>query len=346
MNMATPFSFRVPARLNAATPPEKRGIRRDHVRLMVLDRKTGRTQHDRFDQLDRYLDVGDVLVLNASRTVPASLRAQWRRGDQLIMSEVEVRLARRWTEVEWDVLVMGGEVQERDLLVFSGDLSGEVIGRKADHPLVRLRFSLLGPALWEELYRWGGPIRYEYVTGQWGLEEYQTVMASVPGSVEMPSAGRAFSWEMLIRLRRKGIKIAWIVLHTGLSYFLHDRWRLSPEDNWEEYRVPEETANMVNEAKRCGKRVIAVGTTVVRALETVSPRGFAEAGTGWTHLTIDQDYTLRITDGLLTGFHEPEASHLDLLSAFIRPDRLNRAYLEAVERGYMWHEFGDMNLIM
>jgi S-adenosylmethionine:tRNA ribosyltransferase-isomerase len=313
---------------------------------MVLDRKTGRTQDDRFDHLDRYLDAGDVLVLNASRTVPAVLRAQWHRGARLVMPEVEVRLARRWTEDEWDVLVVGGEVQEGDRLIFSGDLSGAVIGRKADHPLVRLRFALRGSALWEELYRWGEPIRYEYVTGQWGLEDYQTVMASVPGSVEMPSAGRAFSWEMLFRLQRKGVKLTWIVLHTGLSYFLHDRWRLSPEDNWEEYRVPEETANIVNEAKRKGKRVIAVGTTVVRALETVSPRGFVEAGTGWTHLTIHQDYALRIMDGLLTGFHEPEASHLDLLSAFIRPDQLNCAYLEALERGYMWHEFGDMNLIV
>jgi S-adenosylmethionine:tRNA ribosyltransferase-isomerase len=163
----------------------------------------------------------------------------------------------------------------------------------------------------------------------------------------MPSAGRAFSWELIFKLRRRGIRIAFVQLHTGLSYFLEDSGHLTPEENFEQFEVPSETVEAINQTKQAGGRIIAVGTTVVRALESaVDPNGKPVAQSGWTNLFIDRSIPLKIVNGLITGFHEPEASHLDMLSALINPDLLYSAYNEAIEHSYLWHEFGDMNLII
>jgi S-adenosylmethionine:tRNA ribosyltransferase-isomerase len=175
---------------------------------------------------------------------------------------------------------------------------------------------------------------------------YQTVYASVPGSMEMASAGRAISYKLLHTLKKKGVKIAYVQLHAGLSYYGNDRWP-NPANHVEAFCIPEKTAELVNETKKNNGRVIAVGTTVVRALETaVTSDGFVEAQEGATRLYIQKGYPLRAVDGLLTGFHEPEASHLDMLSAFIDEEILMKAYEEVLSAGYLWHEFGDMNLIL
>jgi S-adenosylmethionine:tRNA ribosyltransferase-isomerase len=190
-------------------------------------------------------------------------------------------------------------------------------------------------------------VRYEYIQQPWNLDYYQTVFATIPGSVEMPSAGRAFSWELLFRLQKKGVKIAYITLHTGLSYLLDDKWHKGPDKNFENYKVPEETVEMIRETKEQGGRVVAVGTTVVRALETAAMEtGELQASEGWTNLYIQHDTKLHVCDGLITGMHEPEASHLQLLSAFVNSDQLHTAYKEAIHYQYLWHEFGDMNLIL
>jgi S-adenosylmethionine:tRNA ribosyltransferase-isomerase len=179
------------------------------------------------------------------------------------------------------------------------------------------------------------------------IDLYQTVYAGEPGSVEMPSAGRALSWEVLLKLKRRGVKLASVVLHTGLSSTRDDELDAAHPNYDEEYQVPEVTAYDANQARGNGSRVIAVGTTVVRALESVvQGDGRLVAGKGWTRLHIDSRHTLRAVDGLITGFHEPKASHLELLSAFVNPLRLQSAYLEAISRGYLWHEFGDTNLII
>ena len=209
-----------------------------------------------------------------------------------------------------------------------------------------LSFSKSGLELYDAIYRYGEPLYYEYIKTPWPLEMYQTVYASVPGSVEMPSAGRAISWRLLDKLKQKGVKIAYLQLHAGLSYYGNDRWP-NPTNHVEAFCIPEETAELVNKTKKNNGRVIAVGTTVVRALETaVTNDGIVEAQEGATRLYIQKGYPLRAVDGLLTGFHEPEASHLDLLSAFIDEDLLMKAYEEVLSAGYLWHEFGDMNLIL
>jgi S-adenosylmethionine:tRNA ribosyltransferase-isomerase len=342
------FSFELPSALHAAVPPERRGLRRDFVKMMVLDRKTGQTAHTTFYSLANYLQPGDLLVLNASRTVPAVLRAEWlsENGSE-ISDSVEVRLAQRTDEAVWDALLVAEGVRAGDRLRFSPALQATVLRAEETRPLVTLLFSLKGAELYNQIYLLGEPVRYEYISIPWQLDYYQTVYASAPGSVEMPSAGRAFSWELLFALQRKGIRLAYIQLHTGLSYFLDDKWRQTPAEHYEPYVIPQETAEAVRRTKASGGRVIAVGTTVVRTLETAADeRGDVQAQTGWTNLHIDADYRLRVTDGLITGFHEPEASHLDLLSAFIAPDLLSAAYREAIERKYLWHEFGDMNLLL
>ncbi|MBW5448855.1 S-adenosylmethionine:tRNA ribosyltransferase-isomerase [Cohnella sp. CFH 77786] len=338
--------FDLPSELNATMPPERRGVRRDHVNLMVLDRQTGATAHARFCELDRFLRAGDLIVLNASRTVPAVLRGRWRRSGADMADRLEIRLARRVDDRIWEALPVEADVRTGDTIEFAPGWEAGVIDTEPK-PFVRILFTLHGSRLIDHIYAHGEPVRYEYITHPWELDDYQTVYASVPGSVEMPSAGRAFSWELIFKLQRQGVKIAYVQLHTGLSYLLDDSAHLDPSDNFERYEVPLETADAIRQTKASGGRVVAVGTTVVRALETaVDERGDSIARSGWTNLRIDRSVPLRVADGLITGFHEPEASHLDLLEAFIAPDLLYPAYEEAIRRGYLWHEFGDMNLIL
>jgi S-adenosylmethionine:tRNA ribosyltransferase-isomerase len=341
--MEPAMKFELPQELNAKEPPERRGIRRDYVKMMVLNKTTGHTEHTKFFQLDRYLKKGDLLVLNASRTVPAVLKSI----REIDGTEVEVRLAHRKNESIWEALPVSGTLIKGEIIRFSPSLTATVVEQSSDSPFVSLAFNLCCSSLYNQIYSLGEPVRYEYIQEPWNLDYYQTVFATIPGSVEMPSAGRAFSWELLFRLQKKGVRIAYITLHTGLSYLLDDKWHKGPDKNFENYEVPEETANMVRETKAAGGRVIAVGTTVVRALETAAlEKNELQAHTGWTNLYITENTKLQICDGLITGMHEPEASHLQLLSAFVDKDKLYKAYKGAIEQRYLWHEFGDMNLIL
>ena len=231
---------------------------------------------------------------------------------------------------------------------FTEGLTATVLERDADIPrLWKLRFSISGTGLVDLIYRLGKPIRYEYISAPWDLDYYQTVYATEPGSAEMPSAGRAFTWKLLLDLKRRGIDSAYIVLHTGLTSYMDDELDRQHPASEEEYFVNRITAGKINQARENGGRVIAVGTTVVRALEsTASENGSVTEAHGYTRLKIDHHHRLRSVDGLLTGLHEPEASHLDLLSAFLPAEQIHAAYREAIARRYLWHEFGDLNLIL
>jgi S-adenosylmethionine:tRNA ribosyltransferase-isomerase len=335
-------NFEIPGELNAVSPPERRGVRRDHVRLMVLDRKTGEAKHDIFYRLDQYLQPGDVIILNNSRTIPAVFHGRSvTSGDA-----VEIRLARQIQDPFWEMLIIGNENSVGDQLILSNNLSITVKSRKSGTPFFIGKFSLKGIEMWDAIYKVGEPVRYEYIHDPWPLSDYQTVYGSVPGSVEMASAGRAFSWEMLAKLKRKGIEIGFLQLHTGLSYLLDDKWHIGPAENIETYVIPKETMQQVLKAKAEKRRVIAVGTTVVRTLETVGLKGDWTELEGKTNLHVDKDFDLKIVDGLITGLHEPQASHLDLLTAFIPEKLLEKAYNQAIKERYLWHEFGDINLIL
>ena len=191
----------------------------------------------------------------------------------------------------------------------------------------------------------GRPIRYSYLHGDWPIEAYRTVFAQPEaefGSAEMPSAGRPFTPAVLDGLRARGVGVARLVLHTGVS---------SPEAGEmplpERYRVPEATADAVNATRAAGGRVVAVGTTVARALETVAdPTGHVSAGAGWTHLVLGPERPAHVVEGLVTGWHDPAASHLLLLEAVAGARLVSRAYAAAVESRYRWHEFGDSCLLL
>lgn len=338
--------FVLPRELEAHAPPELRGLRRDGVRLMVLPRASGQPIHTRFDALGEFLRAGDVLVLNDSRTLPALLRAQDENG-----IPVEVRLAHRRANDLWDVLLLNGRTHIGHAgmqLDFGNDLHARILARRPDLPFLwRMQFDTCCAELFDLIYQLGEPVRYTYVENAFPLDLYQTVYAATPGSVEMPSAGRPLTWELLLKLKRQGIEIVTLSLHTGLSSTRDDAVDALHPNFDEEFQVPEPTARTVNETHARGGRVLAVGTTVVRALETAARSdGTVTETRGWTNLRIHADTRLRVVDGLLTGLHEPQASHLDLLSAFVEPARLAAAYQECVARGYLWHEFGDMNLIV
>ena len=318
---------------------------------MVIDRATFRVEHTRFNRLGDYLRAGDLLVFNSSRTLPASLTGCGAPAGPCI----ELRLAEHLTDDSWLALLIcqkgdpfGCGLRSGMQIDFGRGLVGTVYERNEHIPrLWKVRFSKSGTELINLLYALGRPVRYEYVSAPWNLDYYQTVYAREPGSAEMPSAGRAFTWKLLFDLRRRGVETAYVVLHTGLSSYMDDDLDARHPTSEEEYFISHGTAGKINAARAGGRRVIAVGTTAVRALESAAGEaGHVAPAHKYTKLRITADHRLRVVDGLLTGLHEPEASHLDLLTAFLPAEQIQRAYEEAVRLGYLWHEFGDLNLIL
>ena len=341
------IEFVLPSELEAHEPPELRGLRRDQVRLLVLPRSADQPPvHTRFAEIGNYLRSGDLLVVNNSRTLPALLEARDETG-----APVEVRLAQRRASDRWDALILNGRThigRSGMRLDFGQNLTAQVIAPNPDLPFLwQVQFDICCAELLNLIYRIGIPIRYSYIAGALPLDLYQTVYAAAPGSVEMVSAGRPFSWELLLNLERQGLRLATISLHTGISSTRDDAIDATHPNYEEEYDLPEATVQAIHDCHQRRGRVVAVGTTVVRTLESVAAQndGLAAAH-GWTRLHIAAGHQLRVVDGLLTGLHEPQSSHLDLLSAFIEPQRLKAVYLQAIEKGYLWHEFGDMNLIV
>jgi S-adenosylmethionine:tRNA ribosyltransferase-isomerase len=344
--------FHLPSALNADRPPERRGLARDRVRLLVLDRNTGNVIHTRFDRIVEYFKPGDLLVFNSSRTLPATLVARLKNSP----SKIETRLAQALPDGVWLGLLLpeagteaGNLLGKGSILDFGGGLQCQVIEQDQRIPrLWKLRFSKSGTEFLDLVYRIGQPIRYDYLSAAWRLGYYQNVYALQPGAAEMPSAGRAFSWRILLQLRNRGVETAFIALHTGLSSYLDDETDRQHLASQEEYWISEDAAAKIRRAKNSGRRIVAIGTTVVRALESVAADsgGEVHACHQYTQLHIAAQYRLQIVNGLLTGLHEPEASHLDLLAAFVRPAIIYEAYSEAIRLRYLWHEFGDLNLIL
>jgi S-adenosylmethionine:tRNA ribosyltransferase-isomerase len=352
-------TFTLPPHLEAAEPPEARGLRRDAVRLLVSRVEADSIVHSRFSELPRWLSPGDLLVVNTSGTLNASLGARTLDGDRF-----DVHLSTQLPGNFWVIEVRRpgplASLPYREACAGTiFELDGDArITLLAPYPLVstvdaqsRLwiaALELTEPVL-KYLERFGRPIRYSYVAGSWPESMYQTVFATEPGSAEMPSAGRPFTPELVTRLVSGGIQIAPLLLHTGVAS-LEDH-----EPPYEEYfRVPRDTADRVNAAREAGHRVIAVGTTVVRALETVTDRrGTTSPGEGWTNLVITRDRPLRAVNAMITGFHEPRATHLAMIRQVIAAagggdpsSHLDRAYHEAQQARYLWHEFGDSHLII
>jgi len=344
------LDFEVPAELEASQPPEARGLARDAVRLMVSHYTDDRIVHARFRDVPNFLAPGDVLVINTSGTMKAALAV--RRADG---TPQELHVSTQLPDGRWVVELrqVAGGGSEAVYTAAAGETVALPAGATAllqapytrlDDGRVRLwiaRLALPEPLL-GYLDHYGFPIRYGYVSAPWPASYYQTTYVTEVGSAEMPSAGRAFTPEVITRLVARGITVAPLLLHTGVA---SPEAYEPPYDEF--YRVPAATARLVNSAREAGRRIVAVGTTVVRALESaVDGSGAVQAREGWTDLVITPGRGLRTVNGLLTGFHEPRASHLSMLAALTGYDHLRPAYAEALRQRYLWHEFGDLHLIL
>ena len=334
--------FERPERLFAGAPPEKRGRGRDDVRLLV----TGPDghHHAQFDSLPRFLREGDLLVVNESAAIPASLPVEGRLGPILLNLCTRFRSDLWVAEPRWSVGKPG------PMPVQSGDelrVGSSTIRLLSEYPgIPRLWFALADRPFESILEEHGGPIHYGY-TDAWPMDVYQTIFSHVPGSAEMPSAARPITPRIKDQLEDIGVRIAPILLHTGVSSLEVEADTVEAQAMYPEpFSVSKKTADAVNRAHVAGGRVIAVGTTVVRALESAwTPEGLRPHA-GFTRLFVNPDRGVHVADGLLTGFHDPVTSHLALLGAFLGIDGVRSAYREAVRHGYLWHEFGDSHLVL
>ena len=342
------IQFTLPEALACPLPTEERGIRRDQVRLMVSEQDGEQISHHLFQDLADVLKAGDVLVVNTSATVPAALPIQLPQGDgRLHLSNqleeghwlVEIRTlaqnnTRRWRAgTAGQVFALPGGARLRLLHRYYQNREAlDLWVADIDLPTASATY-LRAHAL---------PVKYLRVDQNYPLQYYQTYFGQQPGSTEMPSAARGFTPELVDKLLHKGVQIVPILLHTGISSLETD------EEPYPEYmEVSALSAQRINLAKAKGQRIIAVGTTAIRALESaVDERGQVQAYRGNTSLYIKANHQLRMASGLLTGFHEPEASHLHMLQALASRQHLQRAYQTALREQYHWHEFGDLHLIL
>lgn len=342
---AAATTFDLPTELSATTPPEARGLARDGVRLLVA---TGSgIAHARFAELPAFLRAGDLVVVNNSATLPAAVDGRRESGPVTVHFStalddgtwlVELRPGRRADGPVLDA--RAGEyvwLPDGDLTLLAGYPGG---GDRSER-LWRARVDVAG-SVQDFITAHGHPIMYAYLTGQPPLDAFQTVFALEPGSAEMASAGRPFSHRLVSELVVRGVHVAPITLHTGVSS-MEDGESPLPEP----FRVPSATARLVNMTRAAGGRVIAVGTTVTRALESAAlPNRSVEPAAGWTDLVLTPERPARVVDGLVTGWHAPGASHLLLLESVAGADLVQHAYAEAVRARYLWHEFGDSALLL
>lgn len=352
--MTARLAFALPPELEAGSPAEARGLTRDAVRMLVASRSrtavergpSGRLVHSTFALLPRFLDPGDLVVVNTSGTIPAAVDGRGPDGTAVVIHLSTHLDGNRWVveprrpdgnaSTRWV-----GEDLPRTIVLGDGASLHLVEPYLSSTRLWVAALSLPQSALtWLAVH--GRPIRYGYVDRPWPVAMYQNVYATEPGSAEMPSAGRPFTPEMIMRLVAKGVDVAPLVLHTGVASLEADELPYP-----ERVKVPATTARRVNATRRDGGRVIAIGTTVVRALESaVDGDGIAQPFDDWTDLVITPERGVRVVDGLLTGWHEPEASHLLMLEAIAGRDLLEASYEASLAEGYLWHEFGDVHLIL
>lgn len=337
--------FERPRALQADGPPERRGLARDEVRLLVTTERGH--EHARFRDLPRFLPPGTLLVVNTSATLPASLPAQHAAlGSLLANVSTSYGGGLYLVEPRKSASEPGPLPLEVGDLLEIGDLPARLV---VPHPgLPRLWFVQVEGDLRRAMERTGAPIRYGYLEPPYPpLADYQTLFSQAPGSAEMPSAARPFTARVVDDLRAKGIDLAGITLHSGVSSHELEADEVEEQALYAEpFAVPERTAEAVTAARQEGRPVIAVGTTVVRALESAWDGERVRPAAGFTRLLIHPGRPVKSVDGLITGLHDPLASHLALLYALAPKELVRAGYEEAVREGYLWHEFGDSHLLM
>ena len=335
------FDYELPEELIAQHP----AAQRDHSRLLVMDKYTGAVEHRVFRDIVDYLHAGDVLVLNNTKVIPARIFGVKEGGT----AKIEVLLLKRDDDLPntWEVLVHPGKRAKVGTVIDFGEgrLKGEVIANTSAGRKVTFHFDGIFEEILEELGTMPlPPYIHEQLEDQ---NRYQTVYAKVDGSAAAPTAGLHFTTELLETLRQNGIEIEEVLLHVGLGTFKP----VSEEDiedhemHSEYYEISEETADRINKAKAEGRRIISVGTTSTRALESAAKDGRLQAGSGWTNIFIYPGYKWQIIDGLITNFHLPKSTLMMLVSALSTREHILAAYKEAVAQRYRFFSFGDAMFI-
>ncbi|MEO1288077.1 MAG: S-adenosylmethionine:tRNA ribosyltransferase-isomerase [Chloroflexota bacterium] len=334
--------FDRPEHLVATRPASERGLSRDSIRLMVSTSEGH--QHTQFHKLADQFRAGDVLVVNNSATMPASLPAEGRIGEFRLNLATDYGRGLWLAEPRWSVSQPGPLALKQGDVISVGELQAKLI---APYPnLPRLWFVQFDGCVVCSMDKIGEPIRYGYVKSAYDLQHYQTVFSRVRGSVEMPSAAYPFTESVVESLKRKGVQIAEITLHTGVSSLEVEVDDIEAHTLYPEpFSVSDETAQIINQAKENNQRIVAVGTTVVRALESSCNGTVIQAKSGFTRRYIHPKVGIHVIDGLITGLHDPVTSHLAMLYTVASEDRIREAYREAIAEGYLWHEFGDSHLI-
>lgn len=338
--------FTPPAGAFAPGPPEVRDGSRDAIRILVA--RPSSIVHARFAELPHQLQPGDVVVVNNSATIAGEIDAEGADGS------VVLHLATALDDGSWVLEVRTAPDAQRSVLdAVAGQrfVSGGIVFTLIEpYPHPGSSPTGIGNRLWRvtvsgdvraHLAVVGRPIAYGYLDRRYPLAAYQSVFATVPGSAEMPSAGRPFTPGLVTELVSRGITVAPITLHTGLS---SQEAGEAPQP--ERFEVSSATARLVNAARAGGGRVVAVGTTVTRALESAVEGGRLVPARGWTERVVTPSDPPQIVTGLLTGWHDPQASHLLLVEAVAGAELTQRAYDAAVAEGYRWHEFGDSALLL
>lgn len=341
------FYYDLPKELIAQDPLEDRSS----SRLLKLDRTTGEVSHDVFSHIGTYLKAGDVLVINDTRVIPARLYGARRESG----GKIEILLLKRLTDTDWECLVKPGKKCRTGAQLVFGEmesgkpvLEAEIVDVLDDgNRIIRFKFD----GIFEEILdRLGEMPLPPYIHNQLkDKTRYNTVYAKYDGSAAAPTAGLHFTEELLAEIKSKGITIAPVTLHVGLGTFRPVKAETVEDHDMhsEFYSVTEETAAIINKAKEEGRRVICVGTTSCRTIESAADRiGHIKAGSGWTDIFIYPGYTFKLMDGLITNFHLPESTLVMLVSAFAGRERVLAAYAEAVRERYRFFSFGDAMIIL
>ncbi len=335
------FYYNLPKELIAQTPLEDRSS----SRLLTVNRTDGKLSHEHFGDIVKYLTPGDCLVLNDTRVIPARLHGVKDKTG----GKIEFLLLNRKSQDEWEVILKPGKKAKTGTVFIFGDglLKAEVIETVNDgNRIVKFYYEGLFENVLDKLGEMPLP---PYITKQLNdKERYQTVYSKNNGSAAAPTAGLHFTPELLQKITDMGVKIAYVTLHVGLGTFRPVK--VDDVENHkmhsEFYVIDEQTAKIINDTKKSGKKVISVGTTSSRVLETVSDtNGFVRAQTGWTDIFIYPPYKFKCVDSLITNFHLPESTLLMLVSAFASKELIMKAYNAAIEQKYRFFSFGDAMFI-
>lgn len=340
------FNYNLPQELIAQKPTDKR----DSSRLMVVHRDSGSLEHRHFYDILEYLNAGDCLVLNNSKVLPARLYGT-KEGTG---AKVEFLLIKRMNGDQWETMVKPGKrLKPGDVVAFSPDFRAEVIDYGEDGTrLVEFHYDGIFMERLEELGKMPLPPYIERKSDQEDKERYQTVYCKEEGSVAAPTAGLHFTEELLGKAKEKGVKIAYVTLHVGIGTFRPVKCENIEEHqmHFEEYEITQENADLINETKASGGRIISVGTTSTRTLESAAvlqeDRYVMKAGSGSTGIFIYPGYAFKMIDALITNFHLPKSTLLMLISALYDREAILKVYETAVEEKYRFFSYGDAMFIV